>query len=234
MWSFLSIKFLHGVKMSEYEFNEEYNRVIDKIIESRRSIRSSKPEIPSEEYIKSIIRAGMLAPYAALMVNPKSDFRRFFVIKKGGKARKEIVTLMNNQVKRAYLAVKEMAEKNPQIEKKSQTFIKMMKIMSENVLPNLEEAPYFIIVAEEKGPMPVEQWSIAHCLENMWLKATALGLGLQLISGTEKMSNNDEFCKILGIQPGKFGLNGCLIGYPVKIPPAAPRPDPEKSTLWID
>ena len=208
--------------------------MIDKIIESRRSIRSSKPEIPSEEYIKSIIRAGMLAPYAALMVNPKSDFRRFFVIKKGGKARKEIVTLMNNQVKRAYLAVKEMAEKNPQIEKKSQTFIKMMKIMSENVLPNLEEAPYFIIVAEEKGPMPVEQWSIAHCLENMWLKATALGLGLQLISGTEKMSNNDEFCKILGIQPGKFGLNGCLIGYPVKIPPAAPRPDPEKSTLWID
>ena len=220
--------------MSEYEFNEEYNRMIDKIIESRRSIRSFKPEIPSEEYIKSIIRAGMLAPYAALMVNPKSDFRRFFVIKKGGKARKEIVTLMNNQVKRAYLAVKEMAEKNPQIEKKSQTFIKMMKIMSENVLPNLEEAPYFIIVAEEKGPMPVEQWSIAHCLENMWLKATALGLGLQLISGTEKMSNNDEFCKILGIQPGKFGLNGCLIGYPVKIPPAAPRPDPEKSTLWID
>ncbi|MFB0564004.1 MAG: nitroreductase family protein [Candidatus Lokiarchaeia archaeon] len=220
--------------MSEYEFNEEYNRMIDKIIESRRSIRSFKPEIPSEEYIKSIIRAGMLAPYAALMVNPKSDFRRFFVIKKGGKARKEIVTLMNNQVKRAYLAAKEMAEKNPQIEKKSQTFIKMMKIMSENVLPNLEEAPYFIIVAEEKGPMPVEQWSIAHCLENMWLKATALGLGLQLISGTEKMSNNDEFCKILGIQPGKFGLNGCLIGYPVKIPPAAPRPDPEKSTLWMD
>lgn len=208
--------------------------MIDKIIESRRSIRSFKPEIPSEEYIKSIIRAGMLAPYAALMVNPKSDFRRFFVIKKGGKARKEIVTLMNNQVKRAYLAAKEMAEKNPQIEKKSQTFIKMMKIMSENVLPNLEEAPYFIIVAEEKGPMPVEQWSIAHCLENMWLKATALGLGLQLISGTEKMSNNDEFCKILGIQPGKFGLNGCLIGYPVKIPPAAPRPDPEKSTLWMD
>ncbi|WXG42046.1 MAG: nitroreductase family protein [Candidatus Freyarchaeum deiterrae] len=220
--------------MSEYGFNEECNRMIDEVIESRRSVRSFKPEVPPEEDIKSIIRAGMLAPFAPLVVDPESDFRRFFVIKKGGKARKEIVTLMNNQVKRAYTAVKEMVEKNPQIEKTSQALIKLLKARSENGIPNLGEAPYFIIVAEEKGPMPVEQWSIAHCLENMWLKATALGLGFELISATEQLSNNGEFCKILGIQPGKFGLNGCLIGYPLKIPPATPRPDPEESTVWMD
>jgi nitroreductase len=220
--------------MSEYGLNEEYSRMIDEVIESRRSIRSFKPEVPPEEDIKSIIRDGMLAPFAPLVVNPEGDFRRFFVIKKGGKARKKIVALMNNQVKRAYQAVKEMAEKNPQIGKTYQALINLLKARSENGLPNLEEAPYFIIVAEEKGPMPVEQWSIAHCLENMWLKATTMGLGFELISATEQMSNNDEFCKILGIPLGKYGLNGCFIGYPQKVPPATRRPDPEKSTVWMD
>ncbi len=43
-------------------------------------------------------------------------------------------------------------------------------------------APYFIVGAEKKGFPAVEQQFLAHCLENMWLKATALGLGFQLVS----------------------------------------------------
>jgi len=220
--------------MSGYEFSMEDNNIIDKIIDSRRSIRSFKSEIPSEEHIREIIRAGMLAPYAALMIDPKSDFRRFFVIKKDNYARKEMANIMQNQVKRAYEAIKEKAEKNPQIAKKSESVLNTLKSRSEKGLPNFEDAPYFIVVAEAKGPMPVEQWSLGHCLENMWLKATALELGFQLISATEQMSNNDEFCNVLGIPAGKFGLNGCLIGYPQNIPPATPRPDPEKSTRWLE
>jgi nitroreductase len=127
-----------------------------------------------------------------------------------------------------------MADKNPQIAEKSKALIQLLKERSEKGLPNLEKAPYFIVVAEEKGPIPLEQWSIAHCLENMWLKVTALGLGMELISATEQMSDNGEFCRILGIPPGRFGLNGCLIGYPRNVPPATPRPDPERSTLWLD
>lgn len=220
--------------MSEYGFSDEYNKMLDEIIESRRSIRSFKSEIPPEENIKDIIHAGMLAPYAALMIDPKSDFRRFFVIKKDTKARKEMASIMQNQVQKAYESIKEKAEKNPQIAKKSQSLLKTLKSRSERGLPNFEDAPYFIVVAEAKGPMPVEQWSLGHCLENMWLKATAFGLGFQLISATEQMSNNEKFCKVLDIPVGKFGLNGCLIGYPQNIPPAAPRPDPEKSTKWLD
>ena len=223
-----------GETMSEYEFSSEDNELIDKLIESRRSIRSFKSEIPPEESIKEIIRAGMLAPYAALMIDPKSDFRRFYVIKKGSTARGEMASIMQNQVKGAYEKIKEKSEKNPQIAKKSQSLLSTLKSRSERGLPNFEDAPYFIVVAEAKGPMPVEQWSLGHCLENMWLKATALGLGFQLISATEQMSNNDEFCKILGIPAGKLGLNGCLIGYPQNIPPATPRPDPEKSTRWLE
>ena len=213
---------------------DDRNQIIDEIIKSRRSVRVFKEDKPPKEWIEAIIEAGMLAPYAALMIDPKSDFRRFFVIKKDNYARKEMANIMQNQVKRAYEAIKEKAEKNPQIAKKSESVLNTLKSRSEKGLPNFEDAPYFIVVAEAKGPMPVEQWSLGHCLENMWLKATALELGFQLISATEQMSNNDEFCNVLGIPAGKFGLNGCLIGYPQNIPPATPRPDPEKSTRWLE
>lgn len=63
--------------MVGYDFNEEYNSILDEISESRRSIRSFKAEIPPEEYIKEIIHAGTLAPYATLLIGSKKDFRRF-------------------------------------------------------------------------------------------------------------------------------------------------------------
>lgn len=213
--------------------DEEYNKVIDKIIESRRSIRSFKADIPPEEHIKEIILAGMLAPYATLLVNTKEDFRRFFVIKKGEK-RNEIASIMHEQVKNVYNGIKAKVEKNPHMKNKTQSLLKTLKARAENGIPGMKDAPYYIVIAEAKGPMPVEMESIAHCLENMWLKSTALGLGFQLISATEQIAMNEEFCKILGIPPKKFGLNGCLIGYPQSIPPAMPRPDPEKSTKWIE
>lgn len=220
--------------MGEYGFNEEYNKILDEIIESRRSIRSFKDEMPSEDYIKEIIHVGMLAPYAPLLVDPKSSFRRFFVSRRDSKSRKKMLSIMKRQVKVAYQSMKEKAEKNPKIGQKYQPLLELLKTRSEKGLPTLGDAPFFIIVAEEKGPMPAEQWSIAHCLENMWLKATALGLAFQLISATEQMSNNNEFCKILDIPNGKYGLNGCLIGYPKEIPSTTIRPDPEKSTKWLD
>jgi len=50
--------------------------------------------------------------------------------------------------------------------------------------------PYYIVVAERSGIPPAEQQSLAHCLENMWLKATALGLGFQLVSVTAQMGRD--------------------------------------------
>ena len=51
-------------------------------------------------------------------------------------------------------------------------------------------------------------------MENMWLKATALGLGFQLVSVTSQMSPDPEFCGVLGIPAGEWELMGCAIGYP--------------------
>jgi Nitroreductase family len=44
------------------------------------------------------------------------------------------------------------------------------------------------------------------CLENMWLKATALDLGFQLVSATAQMANNPSFCEMLGINPSEWAL----------------------------
>ncbi|MCC8153541.1 MAG: nitroreductase family protein [Tannerellaceae bacterium] len=54
-------------------------------------------------------------------------------------------------------------------------------------------------------------------MENMWLTATSLGLGFQLISAIGTVSNNDKFLKLLGLNKGEYALEGCLVGYSKKI-----------------
>jgi nitroreductase len=101
-------------------------------------------------------------------------------------------------------------------------------------IPNIGKAPYYIVVAEQKGIPPVEQCSLAHCMQNMWLKSTAVGLGFQLLSITAQMAEEEDFCDILGIHFGEFALDGCLIKYPETIPPPVKRPQIDQVTRWVD
>src|SRR5664280_1998331 len=91
-------------------------------------------------------------------------------------------------------------ENDPQLREKSIGFSNRLAMIKKiGKVPGIGTAPYFIIVAEKKGFPAVEQQALAHCLENMWLKATALGLGFQLVSITAQMTDNPAFCKILDI-----------------------------------
>ncbi len=80
----------------------------------------------------------------------------------------------------------------------------------------------------------VEQQSLAHCLQNMWLKATALGLGFQLVSATAQMDANPEFCELLGINPDEWAFYGCAIGYPDEELTSSVRPPVDEVTRWIE
>jgi len=71
-------------------------------------------------------------------------------------------------------------------------------------------------------------------MENMWLKATALGLGFQLVSVTSEMADDLAFCAILGIRPGEWGLMGCAVGYPSEELSPAIRPPVEDVTVWLE
>jgi nitroreductase len=207
-------------------FNEEANRALDEIIEARRSIRAFAEEAPPREAVERILRAGELAPYAALAVAGRVDFRRFFVIEKGTPARREAARLMQ-------LRARTMLEKFLQDRGRDQTYLSRLKMIAENGHPSLNTAPYYIVVAEYQGFPASGLQSLAHVLQNMWLKATALGLAFQLVSVTEAMAEDAAFVRLLGLPLGEYVMDGCAIGIPAADPPRAPRPGTSSNIKWL-
>jgi len=220
--------------MSDLKISKECSDAFDNIIEARRSIRFFNDEMPPKECIEDIINAGLLAPYAAQAVGEEEYFRKFIVISKNSEKMKEIAEIAKNNVKMASKGLKAQMEKNPYLKEKGSSFLKRLELFADKGVLGIGTAPYYIVVAEKKGFPPVEQQSLAHCLQNMWLKATSLDLGFHLVSATAQMGEDKDFCEILGINPGEFGVNGCAVGYPKEIPPKASRPAVKEITKWIE
>ncbi len=216
------------------DINKECIDIFDNIIESRRSIRFFKDEVPPKEYIEDIIKAGLFAPYAAQAVGEDNYFRKFIVISKNSPKMKKVAEIAKNRVKVMSEQLNAQMEKNLYLKEKGKSFSKRLDLFADKGVLGIGTAPYYIVVAEKKGFPPVEQQSLAHCLQNMWLKATSLNLGFHLVSATAQMGEDEDFCKILGINHGEFGLNGCAVGYPKEIPPKASRPAVDEVTMWID
>jgi nitroreductase len=112
-------------------------------------------------------------------------------------------------------------------------YLSRLKMMAENGQPSLSTAPYYIVIAEYQGFPPAGLQSLAHVLQNMWLKATALGLAFQLISVTEAMAEDEAFVRLLGLPFGEYVMDGCAVGYPGADPPPAPRPDMRSGVKWL-
>jgi nitroreductase len=216
--------------------DDQKNMFLDRILAERRSYRMFKPEFPPEDAIRRIIHAGLLAPFAAAAVGNSSEyFRRFFVMKLGSKSMNAAAPLVFEQVREMAARLKKEMEKDPEIRKLAGSFAQRLDaIQKMSRVPGIGTAPYYIVVAERKGYPPVELQSLAHCMENMWLKATALGLGFQLVSVTSEMSKNPEFCRILGINAGEWELMGCAIGYPKEELSPSIRPPVDDVTTWLE
>jgi nitroreductase len=216
--------------------DDQKNMVLDRILAKRRSYRMFKPEFPPEDAIRSIIHAGLLAPFAAAAIgNSTNYFRRFFVMKIGSKSMNAASPLVFEHVRGMAGRLKIVMGKNPEIRKMAGSFAQRLEaIQKMGRVPGIGTAPYYIVVAERKGYPPVELQSLAHCMENMWLKATALGLGFQLVSVTSEMSTSPEFCRILGISAGEWELMGCAIGYPYDELPPSIRPPVDDVTTWLE
>ena len=218
------------------DVGEQKNMYLDQILADRRSYRMFTAEFPDEDAIRRILHAGLLAPYAAAAVGGSKDyFRRFFVMKKGSTGLNAAIPLIMEQVQVMAQGLEKEMEANPALRQKAASFVRRLDMIRKaGRVPGVGNAPFFIVVAERKGFPPVELQSLAHCLENMWLKATALGLGFQLVSITSKMSDNNEFCKILGIPTGEWELMGCAVGYPSDELSPSIRPPVEDVTRWLE
>ena len=213
---------------------DKCNQLFDEIVRSRHSIRAFKDEKPPKEWIEDIIEAGMLAPYAAAAVGDTIEFRRFFVFERDTISIKTLSSQMKNKAADGVQHFESLIDEKPFMKSKLQPFLNRLEMVVEKGVPGVDTAPYLIIVAELSGIPPAEHESLAHVLENMWLKATALDLGFQLISLTSQMAEEDELMKLLGLPIKKFALNGCAIGYPAITPSATPRPDSLKATRWME
>ena len=218
------------------ETAEQRNSCLDRILAERRSHRIFRPEFPPRDAIMSIIQAGLLAPFAAAAVgNPADYFRRFFIMKNGSASIAAAAPLVMAQVTIMNQGLEKEMEKNPALRTMAVSFVqRLAQIRSMGRVPGIGTAPYYIVVAERKGFPPVEQQSLAHCLENMWLKATALGLGFQIVSVTAQMSSDPSFCRILGIPPGQWELMGCAVGYAKEDLGPSIRPPVEDVTRWLE
>jgi nitroreductase len=215
---------------------EEKNACLDQVLAQRRSYRMFRPEFPPEDDIRRIIHAGLLAPFAAGAVGNASDyFRRFFVMKNGSQSLAAAAPLVMAEIHRMAEILHEEMKTNLGLREKAIGFAqRLAMIKKQGVVPGIGTAPYYIVVAERKGYPHVELQSLAHCMENMWLKATALGLGFQLVSVTSAMSQNPEFCKLLRININEWELMGCATGYPSEELPPSIRPPVDSVTRWLE
>jgi nitroreductase len=113
-------------------------------------------------------------------------------------------------------------------------FLGRLKQMGQYGMPNIGKAPYYIVAAEQRGIPAEEHLSLAHCLQNIWLKAAALGLGMQLLSITQQLEADREFCDLIKMPVGEFAFDGCLVGYSDVKPSIPKRPSLNQVTQWIE
>jgi nitroreductase len=205
----------------------EHSAVLDAIIKARHSVRAFSSSLPSREALEAIIQAGLFAPFPALAVAGKPDFRKVFVIRNSSTTMETAAGLIKNRM--AKLA-DEFAEKVGPV-----PFVKNLKRIAQQGAAGVGNAPYFVVVGERKGMPPVAAQSLSFCLQNMWLKATSLGIGFQLVSATMQMDNDPDFCRLLSIPCGEYALDGCALGYPSDTyqPPSVEYPTLEKSVTWL-
>jgi nitroreductase len=215
------------------EFGAEANTVLDDIMSARRTIRAFAEKRPSREMIEQLIKAGLQAPYAALAVAGRDDFRRFFIFVQGTPALAEAGRLIQQAARKRFEEALGARGRAAVAGDRDFLYMERLKALADNGHPSLRAAPYFIVVGEYQGVPPAGLQSLAHTLENMWLKATALGLAFQLISVAESMAEDEDFVRLLGLPFGDYVLDGCAVGYPAAEPPAAKRLEMSAVTKWL-
>jgi nitroreductase len=218
-------------------FDASAGMILDEIINARRTYRMFRPDVPPKVHISGIIQAGLAAPFAAAAVGGKGNeyFRKFFVFPRDSRGLTIAGGLLMQKVHMMAEDLENGIKHNPALQSKGEPFARRLEMIRKaGVVPGVETAPYYIVVAERKGFPPVEQQSLAHCLENMWLKATVLNLGFQLVSVTGQMGSDPEFCRLLGIPPDAFELNGCAVGYYLEQLPPSIRPPADLVTNWME
>lgn len=203
------------------------------IIRSRRSIRNFSNEVPPKEVMEEILQSAIFAPFGRATDLPPKDIRKIFVFSQGTEKIHIARELLLRQIRHIARNVKIVLLFFPFFRKKMGLFSKRISSAAENGIPGLSEGAFYIVVAVKKGFPSMEKQTIAHAMHNMWLSATAQGLGFQLVSITGIMSKNNDFMRLLGLMPGDYELDGCVIGVAKTAPEPRDERNLEDFVTWV-
>jgi len=206
--------------------------ILEEIMVSRRTVRRFTAQVPARELVERVVRAGLLAPYSGLGVSG-DEFRRVVVISRESPAMAQATVLLRRGIRASRQRLEAEMAQDPKVRAGGQAYLHVLQLADREEAPIVAKAPYYIVVGEQRGIPHVEHCSLAHCLQNMWLEATALGLGFQLVTATQGLTDDAEFCRLLGLPVGEYVLDGCLVGYAGEVPAAVRRPDPRRVVSWL-
>ncbi len=204
------------------------------IVKNRRSTRNFSNGIPPEAQITDILESAVYAPYGGATGIPLDRIRRIFVFRQGTGAMEQAHRILLAQMRRNAKKLNRVLRLLPFLKPKMQTFANRVNGIARNGIPALDHAAYFIVLAEKKGFPPVEKQSMAHAMQNMWLTATGLGLGFQLVSATGTLSANKDFMALLGLEKGSYALDGCAVGYPKNPAERQKEFESERFVKWME
>ncbi len=209
------------------EITPEHSACLDSIIRARHSVRAFSSIPPSREIVEAVIQAGLLAPFAAAAVAGKPDFRKVFIIPNTSSVMEAATKIFKNRVAKTADDLQTKLGPIP--------FVVNLKRIGQQGVSGVGDAPYFLLIGERKGTPPVAPQSLSYCLQNMWLKATSLGIGMRLVTATMAMDSDADFCRLLGIPCGEYALDGCALGYPSGNyqPPSIEYPTLTQSVSWL-
>ena len=191
------------------------------LIESRKSIRKYKPDVPPKEIIERIIAAGTHAPSGKNRQN-----WRFFVVT--GKKRDEYLKYSQ----KSWLSIKDILQ---------QRLKPSLYQFTERFFFTLGEAPVLIFCYSHNTPDEKYLTSIGSvymAVENMNLAAVVEGLGCCTMGAPLEIKKEvDQFLGVTDLPEYKSGelelLCGLVLGYPDHEPPKASR-QTEGRVTWID
>ena len=211
------------------KMDHSHSMALDDILKARHTVRGFSPEPLKKEDVNSIIEAGLIAPFAMIAVAGREDFRKFFIIPADSPTREKIKSIVAGKFPDYAVKIEKEAGPTP--------FTKMLKAGGPKMAESLFDKPCVVIAAERWGVPAIAPESLSFSLESMWLKATSLKVGFQLLSviSGQKLGNDKEFCDLLGIPCGEYYLDGFALGYPAANFKPAPvkYPEFESSVRWL-
>src|SRR5512137_1107800 len=126
------------------------NVYLDQVLAERRSHRRFRTDFCSEDEIRRILHAGLLAPFAAAAVGNSHDyFRRFFVLRREYDSMNAAIYIVMQQIQKMSADLENEMQKKPSLRARAEGFVRRLSIIqSTGVIPGIGTAPHYIVVAE--------------------------------------------------------------------------------------